>query len=175
MNLRALLLAAVSCFATIQAEVTWINHDQVQPFAQPEPATDSETAAVKFKPFLEVSYGCEPYPAVSANGSVSASLKWTGKNDGDCEGSALGSQVYSRSDWYKDKWAMMYAWYFPKGWQGRPQSATATCGCMPWSGSTTRRSITRRFSLSQRLVLSDTRNTLLQVKVRERVESETRR
>ncbi|EGZ08295.1 necrosis inducing-like protein NPP1 type [Phytophthora sojae] len=118
MNLRALLLAAVSCFATIQAEVTWINHDQVQPFAQPEPATDSETAAVKFKPFLEVSYGCEPYPAVSANGSVSASLKWTGKNDGDCEGSALGSQVYSRSDWYKDKWAMMYAWYFPKGWQG---------------------------------------------------------
>ncbi|RLN71184.1 hypothetical protein BBJ29_009563, partial [Phytophthora kernoviae] len=97
--------------------INTINHDQVQPFAQPEPVSDAEKAAVKFKPQLKVSYGCEPYPAVDSNGSISGGLKQTGKPDGDCTGSELGSQVYSRSDWYKGKWAIMYAWYFPKARQ----------------------------------------------------------
>ncbi|GMF12889.1 unnamed protein product [Phytophthora lilii] len=94
-----------------------INHDQVQPFAQPEPTTDSEKTAIKYKPQLHISDGCHPYPAVQANGSVSAGLKWAGWADGDCKGSGLGSQVYSRSDWFRGKWAIMYAWYFSKGRQ----------------------------------------------------------
>uniref|UniRef100_H3GF45 Necrosis inducing-like protein NPP1 type n=1 Tax=Phytophthora ramorum TaxID=164328 RepID=H3GF45_PHYRM len=117
MNLRAFLLAAVASLAAVKADVEMIDHDTVQPFAQPEPTTDSEKTAVKFKPQLHISYGCHPYPAVNANGSVNAGLKWAGWADGDCKGSGLGSQVYSRSDSYKDKWAIMYAWYFPKGRQ----------------------------------------------------------
>uniref|UniRef100_H3GF80 Necrosis inducing-like protein NPP1 type n=1 Tax=Phytophthora ramorum TaxID=164328 RepID=H3GF80_PHYRM len=117
MNLRAFLLAAIASLAVVKADVEMIDHDTVQPFAQPEPTTDSEKTAVKFKPQLHISYGCHPYPAVNANGSVNAGLKWAGWDDGDCKGSGLGSQVYSRSDWYKDKWAIMYAWYFPKGRQ----------------------------------------------------------
>uniref|UniRef100_H3G7M7 Necrosis inducing-like protein NPP1 type n=1 Tax=Phytophthora ramorum TaxID=164328 RepID=H3G7M7_PHYRM len=92
-----------------------IDHDKVQPFAEPEPTTDSEKAAVKFKPQLLVTYGCYPYPAVQADGSVSAGLRGSGPADGECRGSSLGSQVYSRSDWYEDKWAIMYTWYLPKG------------------------------------------------------------
>ncbi|GMF12903.1 unnamed protein product [Phytophthora lilii] len=118
MNLRSFLLGAIaSLLVAVNADVKMINHDQVQPFAQPEPTTDSEKTAIKYKPQLHISYGCHPYPAVQADGSVSAGLKWAGWADGDCKGSDLGSQVYSRSDWYKDKWAIMYAWYFPKGQQ----------------------------------------------------------
>ncbi|KAE9318108.1 hypothetical protein PF008_g18572 [Phytophthora fragariae] len=117
MNLRAFLFAAVASLAAVNADVNMINHDQVKAFAQPEPTTDSEKSAVKFKPQLHISYGCHPYPAVQADGSVSAGLKWAGPADGKCKGFGLGSQVYSRSGWYKDRWAIMYAWYFPKGRQ----------------------------------------------------------
>ncbi|KAG6623571.1 NPP1-like protein [Phytophthora cinnamomi] len=118
MNLIALLLVAVASFVAVQAErkvYTRINHDEVQPFPQPKPTTDSEKAAIKYKPQLHVSYGCQPYPAVQADGAVSSGLKGTGPANGECTGSTLGSQVYSRSDWFKDKWAIMYTWYLPKG------------------------------------------------------------
>ncbi|EGZ08301.1 necrosis inducing-like protein NPP1 type [Phytophthora sojae] len=95
MQFRALLLAAVACFTTAQAKVNWINHDQVHPFAQVEAANASEKAAIKFKPQLQISYGCHPYPAVQADGAVSDGLKWGGKPDGKYQGSGLGSQVYS--------------------------------------------------------------------------------
>ncbi|GMF15999.1 unnamed protein product [Phytophthora lilii] len=117
MNSRFLLGAIASLLVTVNADVKTIDHDQVQPFPQPEPTTDSEKSAVKYKPQLHISYGCHPYPAVQADGSVSAGLKWSGVADGDCKGSGLGSQVYSRSDWYEDKWAILYTWYFPKGRQ----------------------------------------------------------
>ncbi|KAL3664375.1 hypothetical protein V7S43_010698 [Phytophthora oleae] len=117
MNLRSLFLCAIASLAAVNADVKMINHDQVQPFAQPEPTTESEKSAVKYKPQLHISYGCHPYPAVQSDGSISAGLKWTGWADGECKGSGLGSQIYSRSDWYKDKWAIMYTWYFPKGRQ----------------------------------------------------------
>ncbi|KAJ8552193.1 hypothetical protein ON010_g10354 [Phytophthora cinnamomi] len=99
MHFRALLIAAVGCLAAVQAKVNWINHDQVKPFAQLAPTNASEKAAIKFKPQLHISYGCHPYPAVQADGSVSDGLKWGGKADGKCKGSGWGSQVYSRSAW----------------------------------------------------------------------------
>jgi len=90
MNLRAFFLVAITSLAAANASVNYIPHDQVEPFAQPEPKTDSEKAAVKFKPQLDVSYGCNPYPAVQADGSVSAGLKGSGPIDGECHGSSLG-------------------------------------------------------------------------------------
>ncbi|KAL3664371.1 hypothetical protein V7S43_010694 [Phytophthora oleae] len=119
MNLCAFVVSAIAALVMVQAEVTYIDHDKVQPFAQPKPTTDSEKAAVKYKPQLLVSYGCHPYPAVQADGSVSAGLRGSGPMDGECQGPALGSQVYSRSDWYKDKWAIVYSWYLPKGKPGK--------------------------------------------------------
>ncbi|KAL3664359.1 hypothetical protein V7S43_010683 [Phytophthora oleae] len=99
-----------------------VDHDKVKPFSQPIPTNTFEEAAIKYKPELFVSYGCHPYPAVQANGSVSAGLEGSGPVDGECKGSPLGSQVYSRSAWYNDKWAIMYTWYLPKGRNGKLQN-----------------------------------------------------
>ncbi|EGZ08297.1 necrosis inducing-like protein NPP1 type [Phytophthora sojae] len=125
MQFRALFLAAVGCFAAVQAEVNWINHDQVHPFAQVEPVNASDKAAIKFKPKLQISYGCHPYPAVQADGAVSDGLKWGGKPDGKCKGSGLGSQVYSRSDWYQGKWAIIHRhlWLYLVLWIDNPEAA----------------------------------------------------
>ncbi|KAE9032048.1 hypothetical protein PR003_g11300 [Phytophthora rubi] len=76
-------------------------------------STVSEKAAVKFKPSLKIGV-CHPYPTVNAAGETSGGLKASGEIDGKCKGSGLGSQVYGRSAWHKNMWAIMYAWYFPK-------------------------------------------------------------
>ncbi|KAJ8561727.1 hypothetical protein ON010_g7956 [Phytophthora cinnamomi] len=112
MNLFPFVFAVVAAASFTSAGK--IGHDKVQPFVQPAPVTTSEKAALKFKPSLEVLKGCHPYPAVNAAGETSGGLEGTGKPDGKCKGSGLGSQVYGRAGWYKDRWAIMYAWYFPK-------------------------------------------------------------
>ncbi|EGZ29376.1 hypothetical protein PHYSODRAFT_468315 [Phytophthora sojae] len=91
-----------------------IDHDQVKPFAQPESVTISEKAAVKFKPQLHITNGCHAYPAVDEAGQTSGGLKTKGAPSAGCKGSGWGSQVYGRSGWYQDVWAIMYCWYFPK-------------------------------------------------------------
>nr|AUD40038.1 Nep1-like protein Pc129485 [Phytophthora capsici] len=113
MNFRIVLLVLVASLAGAQAQV--IGHDQVRPFPQPKPVTVSDKAAVKFKPQLKIADGCHPYPAVQKDGSITGGLKWSGPQDGECTGSKLGSQIYARSAWVNDVWAIMYAWYFPKG------------------------------------------------------------
>ncbi|OWZ03886.1 hypothetical protein PHMEG_00024307, partial [Phytophthora megakarya] len=91
-----------------------INHDGVVPFKQPEPVTISEKAAIKFKPQLHIGNGCHAYPAVNIFGQTSGGLKITGAPSAGCKGSGWGSQVYGRSTWFNDVWAIMYSWYFPK-------------------------------------------------------------
>ncbi|OWZ01948.1 Necrosis inducing protein NPP1 [Phytophthora megakarya] len=113
------LITIVLCCAVLHTVRggTVIDHDQVQPFDQPEPVTISEKAAVKYKPQLFIRDGCASFPAVNAAGEITGGLKGT-KNTEDCEKAPLGSQMYGRSTWYQDKWAMMYAWYFPKNFGG---------------------------------------------------------
>ncbi|KAG6954061.1 hypothetical protein JG687_00012028, partial [Phytophthora cactorum] len=94
-------------------------HDQVQPFAQPDAVTISEKAAVKFKPQLYIHFGCVSFLAVNAAGEITGGLKGTDETDG-CMEAPRGSQVYERSTWYQDKWAMVFSWYFPKGFSGGP-------------------------------------------------------
>uniref|UniRef100_H3G5R1 Necrosis inducing-like protein NPP1 type n=1 Tax=Phytophthora ramorum TaxID=164328 RepID=H3G5R1_PHYRM len=91
-----------------------IDHDQVQPFAQPEPITISEKSGVKFKPQIHVTNGCHPYPAVNYKGETGGGLKTKGAPSAGCKGSGWGSQVYGRAAWHRDVWAIMYSWYFPK-------------------------------------------------------------
>ncbi|ETK88327.1 hypothetical protein F441_22543 [Phytophthora nicotianae CJ01A1] len=103
-------------FATlVVCTAVTIDHDKVQAFPQPEPVTASEKTAIKFKPRLYTPrHVCVPYPAVNAAGEVSGGLKGTNGNDA-CKYSIQGSQVYGRAGWYRDLWAIMYTWYFPKG------------------------------------------------------------
>ncbi|KAF4316502.1 hypothetical protein BBO99_00008487 [Phytophthora kernoviae] len=68
-----------------------IDHDKVQPFPQPEPVTVSEKAAIKFKPQLNINFGCGVYPAVNAAGETNGGLKGTGGVSG-CKVSLLGPQ-----------------------------------------------------------------------------------
>ena len=108
----AVVLAQVAHSAPPPAPAPWkkrqIKHDQVQPFPQPEPKTVSEKAAVKFKPQLHISDGCHSYPAVNAAGETSGGLEPSGDDDGKCKGSGYGSQVYGRSAWHQDIWAMKF-------------------------------------------------------------------
>ncbi|POM72889.1 Necrosis inducing-like protein NPP1 type [Phytophthora palmivora] len=112
MNIQTLLVAAAAGLQLVGARA--IDHDKVQPFAQPNPVTSSEKTAITFKPSLRIDSGCHPYPAVNAAGETSAGLKGSGFPSGMCKGSSLGSQIYGRAVWYGDLWAIMYAWYFPK-------------------------------------------------------------
>ncbi|KAE9324773.1 hypothetical protein PF008_g17027 [Phytophthora fragariae] len=73
-----------------------------------------EKAAVKFKPQLHITNGCHAYPAVDEAGQTGGGLKIKGAPSAGCKGSGWGSQVYGRSGWYQDVWAIMYSWYFPK-------------------------------------------------------------
>ncbi|KAG6945941.1 hypothetical protein JG688_00016295 [Phytophthora aleatoria] len=74
----------------------------------------SEKAGVKFKPQIQIRTGCVPYPAVNEFGETSGGLQISGNPKGGCRGSGHGSQVYGRSTWINDVWAIMYSWYFPK-------------------------------------------------------------
>ncbi|GMF59579.1 unnamed protein product [Phytophthora fragariaefolia] len=126
MKFNSVLITVVAALVEVQAQEqqqqqqqqqwqsTTISHDQVQAFHQPEPVTISEKAAVKFKPQLHITNGCRPYPAVNDVGETSGGLKTTGSPSAGCKGSGWGSQVYGRSTWHRDIWAIMYSWYFPK-------------------------------------------------------------
>ncbi|OWZ15062.1 Necrosis inducing protein NPP1 [Phytophthora megakarya] len=95
-----------------------IPHDQVQPFAEIEPVTETDKVIFKYKPLLKVSEGCQPYAAVQEDGSVSKGIPWffkSGSSAKDCEGSELGSQIYARATEFKGVYAIVYAWYFPRG------------------------------------------------------------
>ncbi|KAG1708364.1 hypothetical protein DVH05_025042 [Phytophthora capsici] len=122
MNLHLLV---VTVFAILAAGASsTVDHDKIEPFPQPEPVTVSEKAAIKFKPQLYTQPNvCVPFPAVNAAGEVTGGLKGTNGNDA-CKYAPKGAQVYGRAGWYKDLWAIMYAWYFPKGfnWLGFPSN-----------------------------------------------------
>ncbi|KUF89795.1 Superoxide dismutase [Phytophthora nicotianae] len=90
MNLGVFVLGALLFFMAVNANIPTIDHDEVQPFEEMEPTTDSEKSAIKYKPQLHISDGCHPYPVVQADGSVSAGLKWSGRYRSGCKGSDLG-------------------------------------------------------------------------------------
>ncbi|RLN53186.1 hypothetical protein BBJ29_001727 [Phytophthora kernoviae] len=128
--LRAFLVIIV--VALFSGDVVSIDHDKVQPFAQPDPVTVAEKAAVKFKPMLRINSGCDSYPAVNAAGEITGGLKGTGFASG-CKVSLMGPQVYGRSAWHNDVWAIMYAWYFPKGfWSELPSRRHDWANVIVW-------------------------------------------
>ncbi|CAI5726016.1 unnamed protein product [Hyaloperonospora brassicae] len=109
------LLAAAVVFADEKKpnEKKSIALDQVRHIPQPEARSISEKAAVKFKPQILVSEGCHSFPAVNAEGETTVGMKINGTSDSTCKGAETASQIYGRSCWYQDKWAIMYVWNFP--------------------------------------------------------------
>ncbi|RLN53125.1 hypothetical protein BBJ29_006252 [Phytophthora kernoviae] len=77
MNLRTITVATLATLLTVIGAIS-IGHDKVQPFPQPEPVTVSEKTAIKFKPQLNINFGCGVYPAVNAAGKTNGGLKGTG-------------------------------------------------------------------------------------------------
>ncbi|POM58637.1 LOW QUALITY PROTEIN: Hypothetical protein PHPALM_36688 [Phytophthora palmivora] len=117
MNLQTVATILVVLLASCATAT--IDHDKMQPIPQPEPVTVSEKAAVLFK--LNYTHQNLSVFPVNVGGEVTGGLKGTNGNDA-CKYAPKGSQVYGRSGWYKDHWAITYAWYFPKGfnWIGFP-------------------------------------------------------
>ncbi|KAI9987149.1 hypothetical protein PInf_023032 [Phytophthora infestans] len=115
MNFRGIFVATVAAIAATGAQTKAIPYDTVRPFPQQVPTTDAQKAILKYKPQLKIEEGCHPYPAVQKDGAISSGLRWSGPNNIGCKGPSLGAQIYARSTWLKGKWAVMYAWYFPKG------------------------------------------------------------
>lgn len=66
----------------------------------------------RYQPYLKVTWGCVPFPAVDAEGFLSGGLKTSGTSDGDCRHN-LG-QIYVRAGWQHGKHGIMYSWFFPK-------------------------------------------------------------
>jgi hypothetical protein len=90
-----------------------VNHDSLFPIAQSVRAGAEGNAILRYEPFLHIASGCQSYTAVDAKGDVSGGLDNTGSMTGGCADTTRG-QTYARGAKYKGRYAIMYAWYFPK-------------------------------------------------------------
>ncbi|KAG9251503.1 necrosis inducing protein [Emericellopsis atlantica] len=105
------MVRAISLFSGLAlafaASADVIGHKDVQRFTESAPEI-----YLKFKPFLDVDTGCVPFPAVDKDGNISGGLKAAGDISGQCSESE--GQLYARGRNHDGKFAIMYAWYFPK-------------------------------------------------------------
>ncbi|KAH9862979.1 hypothetical protein J1614_010708, partial [Plenodomus biglobosus] len=70
-------------------------------------------AIVRFQPLLHRAHGCEPYTAVDDRGNTSGGLEDSGDVRGGCRDTNKG-QTYARAAWHNGRFAILYAWYWPK-------------------------------------------------------------
>uniref|UniRef100_A0AAV1UJ08 Uncharacterized protein n=1 Tax=Peronospora matthiolae TaxID=2874970 RepID=A0AAV1UJ08_9STRA len=96
----------------------WVKHNEVNAIVPEPPKSISEKAADFFNPSFFWSDGCHSFPAVDEIGRTGSGLNPTGAVDGSCKRSEMGNQTYSRSGWYREKWALAYAIYEPKDSSG---------------------------------------------------------
>ncbi|KAK1981138.1 necrosis and ethylene-inducing protein [Colletotrichum cereale] len=90
-----------------------VDHDSLSPSPQTVQDNPNGRAIARFNPLLHIAQGCQPYTVVDDAGDTSGGLKPSGLSDGDCEDTSKG-QTYARGTQHKGKYAIMYAWYFPK-------------------------------------------------------------
>ncbi|KAF9734804.1 hypothetical protein PMIN03_002418 [Paraphaeosphaeria minitans] len=117
-RLSLLLIAALHLGTALAACNTspqkWIAHDKVKGH-QGSPKVPGGVAGQlikKYQPYLFVETGCVPFPAVNSNGELNSGLEASGAMNGKCSKSP--GQVYARATTHKNRYAIMYAWYFPK-------------------------------------------------------------
>lgn len=90
-----------------------INHDALWPMTESVRSGPQGNAIRRYEPFLHIASGCQSYIAVNANGQVSGGLDNTGGSTSGCNDNRRG-QTYARGIWHRGRYAIMYAWYFPK-------------------------------------------------------------
>ncbi|KAK1994176.1 NPP1-domain-containing protein [Colletotrichum falcatum] len=91
----------------------FIDHDAVKPLQQ-KASADLGDLELRFNPHLYVDGGCDPYPAVDADGNLGGGLKPTGGGRSGCDKGGDG-QVYVRvGQTSQGRRAVMYSYYMPK-------------------------------------------------------------
>ncbi|KAF2221786.1 necrosis inducing protein [Elsinoe ampelina] len=90
-----------------------IPHDQVKYIGETVRGGTEGNAIRRYEPFLHIAHGCQSYAAVSASGQVGGGLKPSGGPSSGCNAVGNG-QTYARGIWHRGRYAIMYAWYFPK-------------------------------------------------------------
>ncbi|KAF9876595.1 necrosis inducing protein [Colletotrichum karsti] len=90
-----------------------VGHDSLSPSAQKVQDNDVGKSIARFNPLLHIAHGCQPYTAVNDAGDTGGGLKPSGSSDGGCKDTSKG-QTYARGTWHNGRFAIMYAWYFPK-------------------------------------------------------------
>ncbi|KAK1569711.1 necrosis inducing protein [Colletotrichum navitas] len=85
--LRAASCTPVDRFLDRRATV---GHDTLKPLPQQVQDNWNGQAIARFNPLLHIASGCQPYTAVDASGNIRYGFK------------------------YNNRWAIMYAWYWPK-------------------------------------------------------------
>ncbi|KAJ0382348.1 hypothetical protein COL922a_012758 [Colletotrichum nupharicola] len=90
-----------------------VGHDELSPSAQKVQDNPVGKAIDRFNPTLYIAHGCQPHTAVNDAGDTSGGLKPTGSSTGGCKDTSKG-QTYARGTTLNGKFAIMYAWYFPK-------------------------------------------------------------
>ncbi|OJD29426.1 necrosis and ethylene inducing peptide 1 [Diplodia corticola] len=108
-------LAAASCVtaAPLLEARKIVAHDSLNPWPVTVRNNTEGDAIKRFNPQLHIAHGCQPYTAVNEAGDTSGGLQETGSSTGGCRDTSKG-QTYARGAWHKDRYAIMYAWYFPK-------------------------------------------------------------
>ncbi|KAK6215745.1 NLP3 protein [Colletotrichum tabaci] len=106
-------VTSFNCWRDDDSGQSWIGHDQVVALPEKADVGFEGQVELRFNPYLFVSGGCDPYPAVDATGSLGGGLKPTGKGRGKCGGGGKG-QVYVRRGQSHGRVGILYAYYFPK-------------------------------------------------------------
>jgi hypothetical protein len=108
-------LADVSTLLTKRANSDFdvVSHDSFKYVPNSIRSGTEGNAIRRYEPYLHIAHGCQSYPAVSATGQVGGGLQNSGSPSGGCNSAANG-QTYTRAAWYNGRFAIMYAWYFPK-------------------------------------------------------------
>ncbi|KXH42564.1 NPP1 domain-containing protein [Colletotrichum nymphaeae SA-01] len=90
-----------------------INHNAVIALPQMTSSGFAGQLEAKYNPLLFVSGGCDPYPAVNADGSLGAGLRPTGGGRSGCDDGGK-AQVYIRRGISNGHRGIMYSYYVPK-------------------------------------------------------------
>ncbi|KAJ4985134.1 necrosis inducing protein [Stagonosporopsis vannaccii] len=90
-----------------------VNHDRLNPISTRLQSGVVGRAIQIFTPLLHIAHGCQPYTAVDDAGNTSGGLQDSGNPSAGCRDTNKG-QIYARAAWHRGKFAIMYAWYFPK-------------------------------------------------------------
>ncbi|TDZ36911.1 hypothetical protein C8035_v006411 [Colletotrichum spinosum] len=90
-----------------------IDHDKAVAFTQnPAGGLDGQLE-LRFNPYLFVSGGCDPYPAVDASGNLGGGLRPIGGGRSGCDKGGK-AQVYARRGQSQGRTGIMYSYYMPK-------------------------------------------------------------